>query len=322
MLLDCACIDAITISSHDVELSDYWSSAVRNFSQLDRSGIKSTGFKGYNGHVSRDGHIAFFHRDGDGSTDYLVQLRGPDSEVRFHSVGLTKPFRITRVDVAYTSSKPYPRLSSLVSSLDMVSKKLKLEKDADGLETLYVGKRTSTKFCRFYEKPTHDGLRLRFEVELKGEYAHKYGPSIIESSTARYAVLAGILDWLPLEVKGQLPFDFTYNEQVSPRKYVLERGEPDKGLTYDIWVANTVVPSLKRRMMLESELSDDGYDFSVKYEQIINDLSVSLECARENYKRLHRDASVPCCYDAPTDMNGRRIKNPFRTGFRKIEGYD
>lgn len=322
MILDKAVIDAITVSSHDVELSDYWNEAVRNFSQLDASGVREAGFKGYNGHVSRDGHTAFFWRDVSGRTDYLVQLRGSTSELRFRSIGLVKPFKITRVDIAYTSSKTYPRLSTLVSGLDMLGRKMKLEVDKDGLETLYVGDRKSTKFCRFYEKPTHMGNKLRFEVELKGKYANKYGMSLIDNVSTRYAILASILDWLPLTVQGQLPFDFTYDDKAKPSGYVLEKDAPEKGLSYDLWVSNIVVPSLKKRMMLESAVADDGYDFALKYDLLIAELSLTLQHARENYARLQA-RSMPCCYDAPTLPDGRRVKgNPFSNGYKPIEGYD
>lgn len=53
-------------------------------------------------------------------------------------------------------------------------RKPSIVQSGDGNDTVYIGSRTSDRFTRIYVKPLEEGSKaLRFEVEYKGEHAHR-----------------------------------------------------------------------------------------------------------------------------------------------------
>lgn len=69
----------------------------------------------------------------------------------------------------------------------------------DGLDTIYVGSRTSERFTRIYTKPDMSGeaAYLRFEVEFKGNLAHEARRAITEQYGTTKSILRFELERLP-----------------------------------------------------------------------------------------------------------------------------
>lgn len=142
---------------------------------------------------------------------------------------------------------------------------------AEGLDTVYIGSRSSDRFARVYVKDDGDGGRfLRFEVEFKGDRADRaYGLAV-----AGGASVAGILlaEWerVPsVDVRAWLQFGEVLRSWVAGSVEVsVPRSAGDSDSRYR-WFVSTVVP------FLESMLND--HSNSRKTAAVLRDLLARSE---------------------------------------------
>lgn len=96
-----------------------------------------------------------------------------------NSVDMSGDVRATRIDLQITTrlKEPFDAdvLARMIDNMTWHSGRRPVTKaitSSDGLNTLYVGSRSSGRLIRFYVKQLDDGQRaLRFEVEYKGKLA-------------------------------------------------------------------------------------------------------------------------------------------------------
>jgi hypothetical protein len=99
----------------------------------------------------------------------------------------------------YQARKLYDILTSI--DVDWPGRRLTphLIESGDGLDTIYVGSRTSDRFGRIYVKPDGEGrpAYLRFEMELKNGIAREARRAITENYGTKKNILRAELDRLP-----------------------------------------------------------------------------------------------------------------------------
>lgn len=84
------------------------------------------------------------------------------------------------------------------------TRSLSIVQSGDGLDTVYIGSRTSEQFARLYIKPSGDSRLLRYEIEYKGEKAKYAYARCLADHTLIGAYLRHELDKLPEDVTIQM----------------------------------------------------------------------------------------------------------------------
>lgn len=132
-----------------------------------------------------------------GKKHFMMQASGEKSDwiaLKYNEHFGPYDWNVTRCDLQVTIPIP-PRFSSrdLYDDLQIWDGSGKprisqLLQSGDGNDTVYVGSRSSDRFTRIYVKPIDGGLKaLRFEVEYKGEHAHRvFQDCIAEPGNRRY----------------------------------------------------------------------------------------------------------------------------------------
>ena len=258
VLLGVAALDWLTLTSYDhaayrwlVELLGKLTDATK------RADSRLMQYRGCAGE-------GFFFGDGmqSGRVHYMVRL----SASLAHQVikeALAAPagrpalaqFHCTRVDVQYTHPEPLEiDLSAAAPVLREAEwpahrgKKPKVNAidDADGLDTLYIGKRKeSNRFQRAYMKVIDEKALIRWEVEYKEQLASLLWEKLLSTGLGVLApILAGELDIIPL------PEVFTpliKGVGADPsRLYITKMPTKDEDTLRWLW--RTVSPALRRVM--------------------------------------------------------------------------
>ncbi len=100
----------------------------------------------------------------------------------------------------YDSREVYDGLIDPLAKWGGRRKNASIVQSGDGLDTIYIGSRTSEKFARLYVKPDADGLPafLRFEVEYKKATAHGVYQALWSGKHTRATILAHEVKMIPL----------------------------------------------------------------------------------------------------------------------------
>lgn len=161
--------------------------------------------------------------------------------------------RCTRIDLQvtvwippkYEARKLYDILTS--TDISWPGRRLTptLVESGDGMDTIYVGSRTSERFARIYVKPDHKGKAnyLRFEMEFKGAMATAVRRAIVEQYGSAKKILRSELDRLPFAASRSLrAFEAvlgTESHKVRPESVY------GKNTTFD-WLETQVEPAIIR----------------------------------------------------------------------------
>lgn len=114
------------------------------------------------------------------------------------------------------------------------------------LQTVYVGKRTSGKFLRVYEKEFAEEVLLRCEYELKGNYAEAYARALWRPAKGQDADTPGSLIKLLLFSTNDEPLSrvylpsLEYFPKASKPKILVSASKTEK------WLLDTVLPTFTR----------------------------------------------------------------------------
>jgi hypothetical protein len=135
-----------------------------------------------------------------GKPHYLFQASGERADEAFTQYKRNfgpYDWNVTRIDLQVTIPVP-PHYDSRQFYDDMTAwdghgkpRKAAIVQSGDGLDTVYIGSRQSDRFTRVYVKPLDSGLRaLRFEVEYKGDHAHR-----VANDCREFDAISGILGY-------------------------------------------------------------------------------------------------------------------------------
>lgn len=163
----------------------------------------------------RGPHTFFGSANQNGKAHWMLRVSGElADEALANSYGIAA--RCTRLDLQVTVPAPdgffMPNVYDALNDEDAMwtgrRKNVSMIQSGDGLDTLYVGSRTSETFIRIYIKPNADGepAYVRFEVEFKGDTADSFWQAIRDGQITRRQILAGILTGLPETKNGLLSF--------------------------------------------------------------------------------------------------------------------
>lgn len=159
----------------------------------------------------------------------------------------------TRIDLQITISKPtgynarqlFDRLSDNNNDWNGRRKNVSIIQSGDGLDTVYIGSRSSERFYRIYVKPDESGSPafLRFEIELKKSLARQARTMVIEDEGTAKKILASELNTLPAIENTALERLKSLLGDSGPRiKHETVYGE---NKTID-WIENQVEPAVIR----------------------------------------------------------------------------
>jgi hypothetical protein len=179
---------------------------------------------------------------------YMMRASGQRADDLVEDASGVKAARCTRIDLQLTLTCPLGL--SMRQAADEVrheawpgpKRKVTLVEGDDGLDTVYLGSRTSERFCRIYVKMA-DGVRwVRMEYEYKGELARG-----VWSKLANGGKIAPIMrsECLRLPTTPLVAMFCTklagYDEVTRGRKV------PDDNATYR-WLIDAVTPAVVRMM--------------------------------------------------------------------------
>ena len=170
-----AAVDYLTVTFWD---SQVWSSCVTLLGGVaDEDKCVPARMMMYTGHrcTWNDGSIFWGEGVHSDRKHFIIQVSGAASDRAALALKSVKGsyWNITRIDLQITLDLPeWYKSRSLVDTLRKAEWKSKPRKvtliDGNGDDTVYIGSRTSDRYIRIYVKEKDF---LRFEVELKGDYA-------------------------------------------------------------------------------------------------------------------------------------------------------
>jgi len=128
----------------------------------------------------------------------IVRLSGPTAYLHWQKF-FKLASNVSRLDLQATLrwSEPSPRMiakhfraSMRLHKLGKVKRTITMLRSSDGSATIYYGKRESERFGRIYQKDVESKLdhysnALRYEIELKGDLAHRTAASIHNRSSLK-----------------------------------------------------------------------------------------------------------------------------------------
>lgn len=184
---------------------------------------------------------------------YLFQASGSIAQP---ALNLTSPLtaNCTRIDIQITMLPPvnYHHRS--------VYEALKRTEDAphcsivesgDGLDTIYVGRRSARRFLRIYLKLADDGRRwLRFEAEYKRELAHSIREELRQADDTQRlmaSLLLGELQFTPILLSLLHGFVERLELITDKGRQPSDNRVATSGKTYR-WLASQVNPAIMRAM--------------------------------------------------------------------------
>lgn len=187
-------IDWITATTWDASLFKW---AVEQLEAHDTGKIIQTKRRQYLGKQS-DG-LFYGKAEQNGKRHFMIIASGEFAHDAFGV--LNEHFHITRLDIQLTIEKPgWYSARNFCDEMRQGQwpgrrRVAGLRENGKGEDTVYIGSRTSDKFIRVYVKHMH---YLRFEIELKGEYARHAREMIREGKqNALSAILSTEIMKLP-----------------------------------------------------------------------------------------------------------------------------
>jgi hypothetical protein len=193
-----------------------------------------------------------------GDQHFMVRLWGSVAQ-SFMQAAICYPrmlelFRCTRADVQYTYDEvPSVRLGAVGEALraaDWSSHKgrkpeINYYSNNDGLDTLYIGSRSSVRMQRVYVKPIDKVAHLRWEVEYKEQLAGNLWAALLAGGLAVLpGILAGEMVVVPLAVCPELA-GLPALVGAPADRLKLRRDDGD-AMTAIAWVWNSVLPCVRR----------------------------------------------------------------------------
>lgn len=189
---------------------------------------------------------------------YMVRLSGSVAQSFFMAASnyprVLSAFRCTRVDVQYTHTAiPSVRLGDvgdLLRNADWRHHKgrrprIDYYSNDSGLDTLYIGSRSSVRLQRIYIKQVDDDRFLRWEVEYKEDLAANLWSALLEVGLSVLpGILAGEIAVVPLSVCPEF-MDMVSAVGDNPQRLKLYRddSEPLKSI---VWLWSSVLPCVRR----------------------------------------------------------------------------
>lgn len=183
---------------------------------------------------------------------WLMRASGAESDVVLDRTRHIEA-RCTRIDVQLTTVIPpgydarttYDTLASI--DVEWPSRRLtpSIIQSGDFLDTIYIGSRTSDRFCRLYVKPDSKGnpAYLRFEVEFKGVLAIKAREALTGNYATKASILRAELDRLPYTASRALR---TFDRILSGKATKIKPERVDgQSKTLD-WLETQVEPAVLR----------------------------------------------------------------------------
>jgi hypothetical protein len=206
MLLNVARCDYLTLTTfeeHD------WQLNLADLYPLEfGKDVKKGGYSG----KEWDG-LFFGYGSQKGRKHYLLTTFGEDAETILHRTS-SSTARCTRIDLQVTIRIPeyfdsrnlYDKLQAKDTKWNGRRLKPTLRQSGGGLDTVYIGSRTSQRFVRIYVKPDKNDqpAYLRYEVEFKGKLADQVRRLIVSRETFARNILHGELNRLPIYVSRTL----------------------------------------------------------------------------------------------------------------------
>lgn len=178
MLTDTPLIDWITLTTFDRTTFVKWE--VKHLA-IETPGIDYK-IRGYQG-ISKG---SFFLGVGEQKKHNHAMLRvsGSDSHKAFYEFYNDLSVKCTRIDLQITIDLPdnYSARKLTDDLREVVkNKNIAIVENTNNLDTIYIGSRTSDRFCRIYVKEIDKSFYLRYEVELKGSWAETVSKAIFEN---------------------------------------------------------------------------------------------------------------------------------------------
>lgn len=249
-------LDWLTMAVHSTDKAiTWWDIAVRLAERERQSGNQRQPFElgGYNGW--RCGRVRYGRRQ----AATLIQLSGDLASSSFDRLWRDHD-TATRIDLAVTvrtltydgsiASEAY-RQAQAFRSAHPASAQASLVQDSDDGSTCYVGRRSSDRYLRIYNKESESrsagdlestqryACAWRYELELKGVAAHAIGQALAVSKD-RAAWIVYYLHWHCLQ-HGITPIFAPGPLQLLPQGF-RRRSDRDSRLA---WLESTVAPTVK-----------------------------------------------------------------------------
>lgn len=165
---------------------------------------KETKIQGYTGTMwdgvflgsGRQRKRAHFMLRASGEVSDVILYRTADIDVKCTRLDLQITIWIPN---KYDARKLYDTLASIDTPWDGRRLTPHIIQSGDGLDTVYIGSRTSDRFCRVYVKPNAKGEAsyLRFEMEFKGIIAQKVRDALTKGIANPKSILRAELNRLP-----------------------------------------------------------------------------------------------------------------------------
>ena len=259
--LGAVALDWLTLTTYDAQAFGLLSRLIeRNTPASERKNAQVMQYEGVKG----DGYFVGAAVQ-NGKNHYMLRLSGSVAMSFFLAALASYPrilasFKCTRADVQYTHDLPpeldLSAIGSALRAAEWVSHKGKRPRidifdNDDGLDTLYIGARSSPRMQRLYVKPVDDIPQLRWEVEYKEQLALNLWSSLLAGGVPVLAgILAGEMAVIPLAA---CPALAGLPELVSafPERLKISKNDTDN-LTAVWWLWSSVLPCVRRLQ------SDDG----------------------------------------------------------------
>ena len=200
-----------------------------------------------------------------GKPHYMLRVSGSVAMSFFLAAVVSYPrilaeFKCTRADVQYTHENQLEldlsAIGGLLRAAEWTSHKgrrprIDVFDNDDGLDTLYIGARSSPRMQRLYVKPIDEIPLLRWEVEYKEQLAINLWAVLVAGGVAVLpGILAGEMAIIPLAVCPELALLLDAVGAV-PERLKLVRNDTDT-MTSLWWLWSSVMPCVRRLQ------SDDG----------------------------------------------------------------
>lgn len=175
---------------------------------------------------------------------------------------MLEQFKCTRADVQYTHDEvPEQRLDEFGRLLEVAewsahkgrTPKLRWIHGDDGLDTLYIGARSSPRLQRIYIKPIDNHPHLRWEVEYKEQLAANLWAVLLEVGVAALAgILSGEMAVVPLAVCPEF-VKLATAVRAAPTRLKLRRDDGD-AMSAVCWLYSSVLPCVRRLQSTDSKV--------------------------------------------------------------------
>lgn len=204
-------VDYLRVGSWASEMSYYWLALVQQIARVENVSAESKRFLQYRGTGCSWAFAGVAQQGKERREHTLIQISGERAHTyrqQVRALAEKGGGKATRVDLQVTvpmvgTWEPEEWAETLVrGEWGHRPPGVRVILGDDGLHTLYIGSRGSTRYIRFYVKEDDRGDRyLRFEVEYKGDRAQFVWERCHDEQKIR-AILGGELEKLPLWRQG------------------------------------------------------------------------------------------------------------------------